>query len=96
MSAHHSDSGVPMPDEVESVPKIGFHKFETHTRQVSIRNTGCNTLWISFDQKKWHDVACGTSWDDRVRVGGFYHMTQTSSTFFVVVGLKLNAIPGEG
>jgi hypothetical protein len=94
MTAHH-DSGRPMPDEVEVTAKIAYHKFDTHTRQVSIRNTGVNTLYMSFDGKHWHDVACGTSWDDRVNVQGFYHCTQTGKTYFVVVGIQLSLVAGQ-
>lgn len=79
-----------MPDERIARPAIRYIKFATATRQVSIRNTGVNTLWISFNRRKWHDVACGTSWDDRVNVKGFWYCTQTGETSFVVIGLQLH------
>ena len=88
MSGQH-DSGGPMPDERVAAPKIRYLKFDSATRQVSIRNVGVNTLWMSFDKKKWHDVACGTSWDDRAVVKGFWYCTQTGETSFVVIGLRL-------
>ena len=88
MSPQH-DSGRPMPDERVASPKIRYLKFATATRQVSIRNVGVNTLWMSFDKKKWHDVACGTSWDDRAVVNGFWYCTQTGETSFVAIGLQL-------
>lgn len=90
MGADHSDSGAPMQGEVVATPKVEYHKFKTTTRQVSIRNVGVNTLWMSFDKENWHDVACGTSYDERVRVDGFWYCTQTGRTHFVVIGLMLN------
>jgi hypothetical protein len=65
------------------------HAFPAVTRQVSLRNTGTNTLWLSLDQKSWFDVACGTSWDDRVRTREFWYCTQVGQTRFVVIGLAL-------
>ncbi len=79
-----------MPSEVRVDSKIRYHNFDTATRQISLRNVGCNTLWVSFDRKNWHDVACGTSWDDRVSANGFWHCTQTGKTGFVVIGLQMN------
>lgn len=89
--AVHTDSGAPMPGFVESGPEKKFHAFTTSTRQVSVRNTGVNTLWVSFDEgTTWHDVACGTSWDDRLIKDGIWHRTQTGRTTFVVIGLQLD------
>lgn len=65
------------------------HVFPGVTRQVSLRNTGTNTLWISLDEKKWIDVACGTSWDDRVCLRELWYCTQVGRTCFVVIGLAL-------
>jgi hypothetical protein len=90
MAAHHADAGQPMPAELVARPAIRHHKFATSTRQISLRNTGVNTLWVSFDRKAWFDVACGTSWDDRVAIGGFWYCTQVGVTTFVVNGLMLN------
>ena len=61
-----------------------------HLPFLSMRNTGVNTLWISFDRANWFDVACGTSWDDRVSAKGFWYCTQVGITSFVVNGLALN------
>ena len=83
-----------MPDERVASPHIRYLKFDTATRQISLRNIGVNTLWISFNKRKWLDVACGTSWDDRVTVTGFWYQTQTGMTSFVVVGLQLNIVEG--
>lgn len=91
---NHHDSGRPMPGEVLVDSKIRYHKFETATRQISLRNTGVNTLWISFDKVKWHDIACGTSWDDRVNAAGFWCCTQAGQTAFVVIGIQLNLVNG--
>lgn len=63
--------------------------FECPTRQISLRNTGVNTLWISTDQIEWFDVACGTSWEERLNVDGFWVQTQTGVTSFVVEGVML-------
>lgn len=95
MGAHHADAGQPMPAELVARPRIRFHKFTTSTRQISLRNTGVNTLWMSFDRTNWFDVACGTSWDDRVAVGGFWYCTQVGTTTFVVNGLTLNVVTQE-
>jgi hypothetical protein len=86
----HADTGRPMPAEIQSDPDSKFHELPTTARQVSLRNTGVNTLWVSFDQKAWFDVACGTSWDDRVNVPGFWHRTQIGRTSLVVNALALN------
>lgn len=82
-----------MPAELVARPRVRYHKFTTGTRQISLRNTGINTLWLSFDRKKWFDVACGTSWDDRVNTRGMWFCTQIGETAFVVNGLALNALP---
>ena len=69
--------------------KVRRHEFPTLTRQISLRNTGTNTLWISFDEKTWWDVACGTSWEDRVSVRELWYCTQLGTTRAIVVGLSL-------
>lgn len=84
-----ADSGRPMPDVKTAMPRLRYVKFSSATRQVSLRNVGVNTLWMSFDKQKWHDVACGTSWDDRVSVSGFWYCTQVGKTRFVVIGVRL-------
>lgn len=81
-----------MPAERVARAAIRFHKFQTSTRQVSIRNTGTNTLWVSFDRHAWFDIAAGTSFDDRVSIAGFWFCTQLGRTTFVVNGLSLNLI----
>lgn len=87
-----ADAGEPMSANLVAVPKVGFHEFAAQTRQVSLRNTGTNTLWISLDDgKSWFDVACGTSWEDRVTVKGFWYCTQVGAAAFVVVGLTMIA-----
>lgn len=92
MGAEHADAGQPMPAELVAAPKVRHHKFTTATRQISLRNTGVNTLWISFDRERWFDVACGTSWDDRVSVKGFWFCTQVGVTAFVVNAIAQNVI----
>lgn len=79
-----------MPGFSWSTSEKKFQPFEVNTRQISVRNTGPNTLWVSFDEKTWHDVASGTSWDDRLIEDGFWHMTQTGRTSFVVIGIQLD------
>lgn len=79
-----------MSAELLARPAVRFHKFETATRQLSLRNTGVNTLWLSFDRENWFDVACGTSFDDRVNIKGFWYCTQLGTTTAVVNGLALN------
>jgi hypothetical protein len=86
----HADAGAPMARAcIARSGKPQYIPFDCPTRQVSLRNTGVNTLWISFEGDCWFDVACGTSWDDRVNVDGFWVCTQTGSTSFVVEGLSL-------
>ena len=94
MGVHH-DSGRSMPDHLVATPEKQRHIFITATRQIALRNVGMNTLWISLDDKSWHDVACGTSWDDRLNEEGFWYMTQTGRTAFVVIGIQLNR-PSRG
>jgi len=95
MGAAHADSGQPMPGDLVADSRVRYRQFATATRQVSLRNTGVNTLWMSFDRVNWHDVACGTSWDDRVSARGFWYCTQVGRTSFVVCGLALD-LPKEG
>jgi len=92
MGAQHADAGQVMPAERVAHSAIRYHHFATTTRQVSIRNTGTNTLWVSFDRMAWFDVAAGTSFDDRVSVAGFWFCTQLGKTSFVVNGLSLNVL----
>lgn len=81
-----------MPAELVASAKVRYHKFVTATRQVSMRNTGTNTLWISFDHEVWFDVAAGTSWDDRVTIRGFWYCTQLGRASFAVNGVSLNLV----
>lgn len=81
-----------MPAELVASAKLRYHKLPTSARQISLRNTGVNTLWLSFDKVRWFDVACGTSWDDRVNVPGFWYRTQLGVTAFVVNALALNRL----
>lgn len=65
-------------------------EFPADTRQVSLRNTGTNTLWLSLDKgQSFFDVACGTSWDDRVNIRELWYCTQVGRTRFVVIGIAL-------
>lgn len=90
MADLHADTGRPMPAEIRSDTDPRFHELPTTARQISLRNTGVNTLWVSFDKKAWFDVACGTSWDDRVNSPGFWHRTQIGRTSLVINALALN------
>jgi hypothetical protein len=86
----HADAGAPMSRASIATPgNPQFIEFECPTRQISLRNTGVNTLWISFDKEEWFDIACGTSFDDRANVDGFWVLTQTGTTSFVVEALAL-------
>lgn len=84
-----------MPAELVASAKLRYHKLPTSARQISLRNTGVNTLWLSFDKSNWFDVACGTSWDDRVNAAGFWFCTQVGETSFVVNGLALNFVKAD-
>jgi hypothetical protein len=85
------DYGRPMPREVFADAKIRYHaEFEVATRQVSIRNTGTETLWISWDHRTWFEISAGTSLDDRVMVEGFWYCTQIGETTFCVNGLQFH------
>jgi hypothetical protein len=79
-----------MPGVGVAAAKVKYFKFTTATRQISIRNVGGETLWISFDRAIWYEVSSGTSWDDRANCQGFWYCTQTGHTEFVVNGLQLN------
>lgn len=85
-----ADAGEPMSKVLLAGAQVKKHKFSALTRQVSLRNTGTNTLWLSLDEgQSWFDVACGTSWDDRVSVRELWYCTQIGRTRFVVIGLAL-------
>jgi len=84
-----ADAGEPMSSILIARSKVERHKFPSATRQVSLRNTGTNTLWISLDEKNFFDVACGTSWEDRANIRELWYCTQVGRTQFVVVGLAL-------
>jgi len=84
-----TDAGEPMSAILVATPEVRRHSFASGTRQVSLRNTGTNTLWFSFDKKHWYDVACGTSWDDRVSVREVWYCTQVGKTQVAVIGLAL-------
>ena len=85
-----ADAGEPMSKPIVASPAIESHEFPALTRQVSLRNVGTNTLWISIDRgRRWFDVACGTSWDDRVSIRELRHCTQVGKTRFVVIGISL-------
>lgn len=81
-----------MPADLIADAEVRDHKFPAGTRQVSLRNTGTNTLWFSLDDgESWFDCACGTSWDDRVTIHKLWYCTQVGTTEFVVLGLALIA-----
>ena len=85
-----ADAGAPLSAVLVADAEVRRHAFPCLTRQVSLRNTGTNTLWLSFDKKKWFDVACGTSWDDRVAIEELWYCTQVGRTRFVLIGLALH------
>lgn len=87
-----ADAGDPMPDNLVAKAEIQCHKFPSGTRQLSLRNTGKNTLWLSLNKKKWFDVAAGTSWDERVTGERLWYCTQLGTTTVAVVGLSLNGL----
>lgn len=84
-----ADAGAPMSTILRVNATVQRYEFSALTRQISLRNTGTNTLWLSLDRKVWFDVACGTSWDDRVLTRGLWYCTQIGTTRAAVVGLKL-------
>ena len=49
-------------------------------KELAVRNTGMNTLWISFDGIVWWDVASGTSFDIRAELEFFYAKTKIGVT----------------
>ena len=84
-----------MSDVLVAGPTVERYEFPAVTRQVSLRNTGTNTLWFSLDNRKWIDLACGTSWDDRVCLREFWYCTQVGKTRFAVIGLALISNGGD-
>ena len=85
-----ADAGEPMSAVLLASAVIRRHEFPALTRQVSLRNTGTNTLWLSLDEgASWFDVACGTSWEDRASVRDLLYCTQIGRTRFIVIGLAL-------
>lgn len=90
-----ADAGEPMSDVVVASAKVERYAFSDITRQVSLRNTGTNTLWFSFNRRKWIDIAAGTSWDDRVSIREFWHCTQVGRTRFAVIGVALMGAASE-
>ena len=87
-----ADAGEPMSAVLIASAEVKRHDFPALTRQVSLRNTGTNTLWLSLDDgQSWFDVACGTSWDDRVTLRDLWYCTQLGKTRFVVIALALMA-----
>lgn len=87
-----ADAGEPMSANLYARAQVGHHTFPIPTRQISLRNTGTNTLWFSLDDgASWHDVACGTSWEDRVHVQDLWYCTQVGVTTFGVIGIALTS-----
>ena len=88
-----ADAGEPMSATLFANAEVQQHRFPAKTRQVSLRNTGTITLWISLDAgETFFDVACGTSWDDRVNIGEFLYCTQLGTTQCAVIGLALMGV----
>lgn len=88
-----ADAGDPMSATLVASANVQYHKFPAVTRQVSLRNNGTNTLWYSTDKgESWNDVACGTSWEDRVTIDELWYCTQVDFTEFAVAGLTLIGI----
>lgn len=91
-----ADAGEPLSANLVASSVVKQHKFSAVTRQVSLRNTGTNTLWLSLDGgESWFDVACGTSWDDRAVVRDLLYCTQLGRTRFVVIGLALMSMDAD-
>lgn len=86
-----ADAGEPMSAVLVATVEVKRYEFSASTRQISLRNTGTNTLWISLDEKNWFDVACGTSWEDRANVKELWYCTQLGTTKVAIVGLALMA-----
>jgi hypothetical protein len=84
-----ADTGDPMSATLVATAEVQRHAFQTMTRQVSLRNTGKNTLWVSLDNGKWFDVAGGTAWEERVSVEELRYCTQLGKATFSLVGVAL-------
>lgn len=84
-----ADAGEPMTVVLVADGEVRSHAFPMRTRQVSLRNTGTNTLWVSLDGGVWFDVACGTSWDDRVSIRELWYCTQLGRTRFGLMGIAM-------
>lgn len=93
--AEHHDSGRPMQGWTEVTAEVGYHKFDTHTRRLSIRNEGNGTLFLSFDKENWFPLASGTSYEDPVNAPGVWHRTQTGRTYLAVMGIQLTRMHGQ-
>lgn len=83
MGTTHADSGLPDIFNGEVSDREAWHALKDHSRAISLRNTGPETLWISFDGREWFDIPSGTSWGSHAVVGGFWHCTQVGETSFV-------------
>lgn len=117
---NESDAGRPMQKNEVASATVRCVEFTTDTRMLSLRNTGLNTLWFTFNNPAellsaeatqtpwgpvdangdpwpgapvWFDVACGTSWEDRLISKRMWYCTQSGETSFVAMGLKLCNIP---
>lgn len=76
----HFFDGLALPESVR-FPMPG------RIGHLSLRNTGINTLWISFDDKNYFDIAAGTSYDEDVDIQGFWAKTLNGWTTFVTNGV---------
>lgn len=57
---------------------------------ISLRNTGVNTLWVSWNGKDWFDVAAGTSYDEDIDIRTFHVKTLNGWTTFMFNGVIWN------
>lgn len=81
------DPGQPSFFEGLALPESVCFPLGGRIGHLSLRNTGINTLWISFDDKTFFDIASGTSYDEDVDIQSFYAKTQNGHTTFVCNGV---------
>ncbi len=84
MGITHADSGLPRVLNGSSTPEEQRFDLLGSTRAISLRNTGGESLWVSFDRREWFDVPSGTSWGSHAVARYFWHCTQIGETSFVV------------
>jgi len=54
-------------------------------REISLRNVGMNTLYVSTDDEVYFDVACGTSFDIRQKFRRVWFRTVLGRTWAYVL-----------